>query len=955
MSIKILLRLFACVFIFCFSSVVCFAFDGRYEKTSDGIIVYPQKELSGNAAAVQLRVISDDIIRVVASPEKAISVRNSLIIAYNVNSIPVFSVEEKNDRVLLSTKNIVASVSLATGSVSFTDKNGNSLVQEKAINGRSFTPAVFDGQVSYGIIQHFELSESDALYGLGQHQDDVFNYRDQQEFLFQNNTEVGIPFIVSNKNYGILWDNYSLTTVGDIRPWKQLSSLKLFSKQHDQGWLTASYYNDWQKDAVAFEKSESDVSYEFLGDSKKNLPPAFKPENGMIRWEGSFVSDISGTHKFHFTYAGYFKIWIDGKLLADKWRQAWNPGTCLLNLDLEKGKEYAIKIEWRPDGGESYITAKWLPPIPAVDKNSFSFSSEAGQQLDYYFISGKNMDDVIAGYRTLTGKAPVAPKWAMGFWQSRERYKTQSEILNTIDEFRKRKIPIDNIVEDWSYWKQDDWGSQEFDATRFSNPDSMISVLHKKYNTHFMISVWPKFYEGITAYNRFNDSNWLYKRNIANRQRDWIAQGYVSTFYDAFSSNAQKGFWNLLNEKLFSKGIDAWWMDASEPDILSNVSPADRKLLMTPTALGPAAEYLNAYPMENAKGIYEGQRSVDSNKRVFILTRSAFAGSQRYAAAVWSGDIGARWEDMRTQISAGINFSMSGLPYWTMDIGGFAVEHRYEKPNADDLEQWREQMTRWYQFGAFCPLFRVHGQYPYREIFNTAPDDHPAYKSMLYYDQLRYRLMPYIYSLTGAVYHNNYTIMRGLVMDFENDTAVNNIGDQYMFGPSLLINPVYKYQARTRELYLPAGQGWYNLYNGDYAEGGTKLNADAPYERMPVFVKEGSIIPFGPDMQFTNEKKEDPITLYIYTGKDASFTLYEDEDTNYNYEKNKFATITFSYNESTKTLTIHKREGAFNGMLQQRNFNIVWIKKDDHKGIDTAPKPDGTVRYKGQELQVKMK
>jgi alpha-D-xyloside xylohydrolase len=559
------------------------------------------------------------------------------------------------------------------------------------------------------------------------------------------------------------------------------------------------------------------------------------------------------------------------------------------------------------------------------------------------------MDEVIGGYRTITGKAAMLPSWAFGFWQSRERYKTQDEVLNTVEEFRKRKIPLDNIVLDWSYWKENDWGSQDFDKSRFGNADSMINVLHKKYNTHFMISVWPKFYEGIDTYKDFNSKGWLYSRNIADRQRDWIGKGYVSTFYDAFNKEAQKGFWDLINKKLYSKGIDGWWMDASEPDILSNVSPEKRKQQMTPTALGPAAAYLNAYPLENARGIYEGQRRDDPNKRVFILTRSAFSGSQRFAAVTWSGDIAARWEDMRSQITAGINFSMSGIPYWTMDIGGFAVERRYEKPGAEDLEEWREQMTRWYQFGAFCPLFRVHGQYPYREIFNTAQEDHPAYQSMLYYDRLRYRLMPYIYSLAGATYQKDYTIMRGLVMDHAADSAVNNIGDQYLFGPSLMINPVYKYRSTTRTIYLPNTNGWYDLYTGKYFTGGQYLNADAPYERMPVMVKEGAIIPAGPALQYTNEKPANSITLFVYTGKDAAFTLYEDENTNYNYEKGAFAT----YNEATKTLTIEKRAGAFTGMLAKRTFRIVFIGRNDAKGFDPDQKADATILYNGNRTTVK--
>ena len=779
------------------------------------------------------------------------------------------------------------------------------------------------------------------------------NYRGQQVTFFQNNTEVAIPFLVSCKNYGILWDNYSLTTAGDVRPLHSLSSLQLFSKTGDVGWLTASYSNNKSKpNEIAIERAETNINMEFLGDSKNMLPKEFTPENGLVTWEGSIASDLSGIHQFRFTFGGSLKVWFDGKLVLDHWRKAWNPAPALIPINMNSNKKVSVRIEWIPEG-ESYLSLKWQEPLSPEQQNTFSFFSEAGQQIDYYFIYGNNMDEVISGYRTVTGKAPIVPKWALGFWQSRERYKTQNEILSTVDEFRKRKIPIDNIVLDWSYWKEAEWGSQDFDETRFPSPDSMIDVLHKKYHTQIMISVWPKFYEGISTYNDFDNNGWLYKRNIADRQRDWIGKGYVSTFYDAFNENARKGFWDLINKKIYSKGIDAWWMDASEPDILSNVNPEKRKRQMTPTALGSAAEYLNAYPLQNAKGIYEGQRSTDSNKRVFLLTRSGFAGSQRYAAAIWSGDIGTTWRDMKTQISAGINFSMSGLPYWTMDIGGFVVPEKFERPNSENLEEWRELMTRWYQFGAFVPLFRSHGQFPYREIFNTAPDDHPAYKSFLYYDKLRYRLMPYIYSLAGASYHDNYTMMRGLAMDFAKDTVVLNIGDQYLLGPSLLINPVYENKKTSREVYLPKCAGWYDLYSGRWFASGQKLNAEAPYERMPVFVKAGSIIPFGPELQYTSEKSADTITLNIYSGADATFNLYEDEGTNYNYEKGVFTIIPIKYNNATKTITIGDRKGSFNGMLEKRVFNINIISAHKTKSLDFSTS-DKTIFYEGKKLTIKM-
>lgn len=925
----------------------------NYKVLPDGVIVYPQSEFAGGAKAVRLKVMASNIIQVIASPLGEIEERNSLTVIAQPQTSG-FQVNETNGKLALNTSLVMANVDVLSGAVIFFDRSGKKILAERSSTGRMLEPVMHDGHALYATKQVFETGADDAFYGLGQHQEDAMNYKGKQVVFYQNNTEVAVPFLVTNNHYGLLWDNYSYSLAGDIRPFQPLSILRIYDKKGNHGWLTASYANDRAKPTEAvLEKAESEIAFSYVNDSKIKLPKEFNVEKGVVTWEGSIASMEEGVHKMKFTYAGYIKVWIDGKLLLEKWRQAWNPGVGLVEFNLEKEKKVAIKIEWIPDGGESYLTVNALPPVPVKDQNSFGFYSEAGRCIDYYFVYGKNMDEVIRGYRTLTGKATMVPKWALGFWQSRERYKTQDELLNTVAEFRKRKIPLDNIVLDWSYWKENDWGSQDFDASRFSDPDSMISVLHNQYKAQIMISVWPKFYEGIEAYKQFDAKGWLYRRNIADRQRDWIAQGYTSTFYDAFNEDARKGFWELIYKKLYLKGFDAWWMDASEPDILSNVSPERRKLQMTPTALGSAAEFMNAYPLQNAKGIYEGQLSVDSNKRVFLLTRSGFAGSQRYAASIWSGDIASRWEDMKAQISAGLNFSMSGLPYWTMDIGGFSVERRYEKPNEADLAEWRELQTRWFQFGTFVPLFRAHGQFPFREIYNIAPEDHPAYKSMLRYNQLRYRLMPYIYSIAGHSCHYDYTLMRGLAMDFGSDKNVLNIGDQYMFGPSLLINPVYSYKATSRKLYLPSGTGWYDLYNGKFEAGGKEITANAPYEQMPVYVREGSIIPTGPALQYTAEKPADVVTLFVYTGKDAVFSLYEDEELNNNYEKAIFAEIIFSWNESAKTLKIGERLGFFPGMLSKRTFNIVVINKDKPAGMDFNAKPAKTVRYSGKEITVK--
>lgn len=380
----------------------------------------------------------------------------------------------------------------------------------------------------------------------------------------------------------------------------------------------------------------------------------------------------------------------------------------------------------------------------------------------------------------------------------------------------------------------------------------------------------------------------------------------------------------------------------------------ERKALMNPTALGSASRYFNAYALVQAQGVFEGQHATDPGNRVFILTRSAFAGLQRYSAANWSGDIAARWHDMAAQIPCGLNFSMSGIPWWTMDIGGFSVESRYYNPSPANLEEWRELMTRWHQYGAFVPLFRSHGEFPYREMYNTAPESHPAYKTMVEYNKLRYRLMPYIYSLAGQAWLNDYTIMRGLTMDFSLDNEVFDIADQYMFGPALMVNPVTEYKARSRKVYLPAASDWYDLRSGKHYSGGSVTEADAPYEYMPVFVREGSIIPFGPEMQHTSGKPADPITLYVYTGADGSFVLYEDEGNNYNYENGAYSLITFTYNAGDHSLTAGARTGEFSGMLQSRTFNVVTVSANKAVQLDFDRAPDLTIQYNGEEITVKL-
>ena len=924
--------------------------NNAHEKESDGVLFKIKKQKETDPQLVKIQICTEDIIRVIASSVDSFSTRASLMVSKTGWDPVSWSINDKDNPVKISTSKVIVSVDTVTGKIAFYDSN-NQLLLNEINGGKIITPAFVMGEKTYHIRQLFESPEDEAFYGLGQHQNGIMNYKGHDVDLWQHNIVAVVPFLVSSKNYGILWDNTSRTKFGDIRDYQPLLSLIQYNNKGEEGGLTVEYFKDQKFKLLLTSQTEAKIEHDFV-DEPGIYPEGFDPNSGSIRWSGEFKADQTGTYKFRLYSSGYTKMWLNDELVVDSWRQNWLPWTHLLNLPMEAGKRYLVKIEWIPAGGN--IGLKFLTPESKENKNTLSLYSNVADQIDYYFVYGENLDSVIRGYREITGKAPMMPKWAMGLWQCRERYRTQEELLSVVKEFRKRKIPLDNIVQDWFYWEEDKWGSHEFDSTRFPDPDGMVKELHDDLNAHIMISVWPKFYVGTKHYEEFKSKGWLYMHNVKKQQRDWVGPGYVSTFYDPFSEGARELYWKQINKKLFSKGFDAWWLDSTEPDLESNVSDSERLLRVNPNAMGTSARYENAYSLMNSKGVYKGQRETSPNQRVFILTRSAYAGQQRYAAATWSGDVTTRWDDLELQISAGLNFCLSGIPYWTHDIGGFAVEPRFENAQGEDLEEWRELNTRWFQFGTFSPLFRVHGQFPYREMFNIAPDNHPAYQTMLAYDKLRYRLMPYIYSLAGMVTQNDYTIMRALVMDFNYDKNVFNIGDQFMFGPALLINPVTKFKARTREVYLPSGTGWYELRSGKYFEGGQTIEADAPYSDIPIFVKEGSIILCGPEIQYSNEKPADPIRLFVYTGKDASFTLYEDEGINYNYEKRVFAQISLIYNEKDKSLTIHGRQGEFPGMLETRTFEIVWISRDKPSGLNFEKEPDTTIRYNGKMKSIKI-
>jgi alpha-D-xyloside xylohydrolase len=565
--------------------------------------------------------------------------------------------------------------------------------------------------------------------------------------------------------------------------------------------------------------------------------------------------------------------------------------------------------------------------------NYLYISSEVADVIDYYFIYGPDLDHVVAGYRELTGQVPLYGKWAYGFWQCKNRYRSQDEILGVAHKYRELHIPADNIVQDWFWWNRK--GDFTFNKN-YPNPKDMIDELHRE-NFHLMISIWPFFEPGSANYGFMNRKSWFIDK-FKYAKPPYHADAMA--VYDATNPQARKFYWDLLDKGLFSIGVDAWWMDTTEPE---TEGQEENIQMGHKLAIGSGDRYVNVYPLLDTEAVYDGQRAASNRKRVFILSRSAFAGSQRNAVTAWSGDINSDWFSFRRQIPAGLNFALSGIPYWTTDIGGFVLG------NPSD-PAFRELFVRWFQYGTFNPILRVHGTRnpDENELWSYGSE---AQKILVSFDRLRYRLLPYIYSLGWMTTNDNYTPMRPLVMDFRSDVRAQNTSDQFMYGPAFLVNPVTEPAATSRRVYLPDAK-WYDFWNGVSVDGAREITAEAPLEQMPLYIRAGSIIPLGPALEWSTEKRADPIELRIYRGTDGEFTLYEDENDNYDYEKGVYSTITFNWDDVRQVLTVGDRQGQFPGMLASRTFGVVFVGENHGVGIAPSDIPDKVVQYSGKQITV---
>ena len=564
--------------------------------------------------------------------------------------------------------------------------------------------------------------------------------------------------------------------------------------------------------------------------------------------------------------------------------------------------------------------------------HSLYLSAEVADGIDYYFIYGPEADQIVGHYRELTGEVPLFGRWAYGFWQCKNKYQSQAEIEGVAAKYRALHIPVDNIVQDWFWWVT--MGEMKWNP-KYPDPQGMIDKLHDEH-FHLMVSVWPFFRPGTEVYDEFDKNGWFIAKTLVGGFHP-LGQA----LYDPTNPDARKRYWENINTSLFQKGVDAWWLDTDEPETEGR---EDNILVDHKMHIGSGARYADIYPLWHSEGVSQGQQQASDKKRVFILSRSAYAGSQRLGVTAWSGDVLSDWETFKRQIPAGLNYSISGMPYWTTDIGGFISGGNLNDP------KFRELFVRWFQFGTFSPIFRVHGtRYPdENELWSYGPD---AQKILVNYDNLRYRLLPYIYSQAWQVTSNHGTFMRPLVMDWREDVQAQQTGDEYLFGPAILVSPVTTQGVTSRRVYLPKAT-WYDFWTGAKAEGGKYVDAEAPLEKLPLFVRAGSIIPMGPTMEWSTQKAADPIEVRIYAGADGDFTLYEDENDNYDYAKGQHATIPLHWNDAARTLTIGARQGSFPGMLQKHTFNVVVV--GEQRGVGVKESAAGRrIEYTGDRVEVK--
>ncbi|MRX65300.1 glycoside hydrolase family 31 protein [Maribacter luteus] len=762
-----------------------------------------------------------------------------------------WDLDESEDYITISTEALKVLVH-SDGKIEYTSKEDTNLLSET--NELTFIePNNEDGHT---VSQAF-VADDEALYGLGQYQSGIMNWRNVPMRLQQYNQEIAIPFLVSTKGYGIYWHNYSLTDFNTPQNEIQFASLGNVQTKNN----TKEIVVNGEKEDVASHISKEEAA--------KNIRETTFTPTKTGEYTFMALSDNNGRMR------GEIRVTIDGDDIIN-YSTIWMPRRYSGKKYLEAGKEY--KVVFQNTGAK--IPGKLFYNEP--DYNKTVFSSTVGNAIDYYLVRGDNPAEVISQYQNLTGKAPMFPKSAYGFWQCRERYHNQEELLANAHEMRNRKIPFDNIVQDWFYWPKKTKGP-EWDKAKYPDPDAMVDEL-KALNLKLMVSVWPEV------------------KNERLEAKYDLKKIKSSNYVDIYDEGVSERFYRMLSDSMFHKGVSAIWLDGTEPE-----GVRDTKVN---TAVGPYAKVQNPYSLLVTKAMYEGRRAEFPNERVFNLTRSAYSGQQRYGATSWSGDVEASWEQLSEQIPAGLNFTMAGVPYWTHDIGGFFRDSKSINPSFDSQytnPEFIELLTRWFQFGTFSPIFRIHGYVSETEIWRYGQEFENTARKFI---DLRYQLMPYIYSEARQVTNEGALLMSPLAYQYPNDKNTWGIKDQLFFGESIMVGIVTEYQKREKEMYFPQGE-WYDFWTNEKIEGGKNHTVKAALDETPLYVKAGSIIPFGPKVQYATEETDEPLRLKIYPGKDAEYTLYFDDSESYDYEKGEYSELKLHYSEADKTLEIANGKDDF--------------------------------------------
>jgi len=836
--------------------------------------------------------LSDGTLSIYPIAENAIRVRfykgsevevPELIFTSEV-AVPGFQVSDSPSKLEIKGNNIVAIVDKQTGKLSFADHSGKIFLNETA-GSRKLTPGSVMDEPCFAAEQSFESPSDEFVFGLGQFQDGQYNLKGVTRRLTQVNTQIALPFIYSSKGYGLLWHQYGLTDFNPANNFVALEKQQQAAGSNQMAEVTTT--SGTQK----VSQNQSLYTGKFI-----------VPQDG----EYSIFMDLGDMGNRHF-------VVIDGKPCMDQ-NNMWLPPTSGALVKLAKG-EHQVQLICKSNNTPQL---SWK-----LTDNTTTFRSPNARLLDYVVFYGPSADKVIGTYRNLSGNVPMFPQWAYGFWQCRERYVSGKNLVETVKKFRSRNLPMDVIVQDWQYWGNRGWGVPQFDTINYANPAGFIKELHDL-NAHFNISIWSNPDKNSTIGKEFVAKN----RFIPNTK--WL---------DYFNPETRKEYWNTLKINLFDNGVDSWWMDAVEPE--------NDALKGEKTFIGAGDFYRLTYPLFVSQAVYEGQRLASSDKRVCILTRSAFLGQQKYGMINWSGDIGGTWDTYKRQIVAGLNYTITGMPYWTTDIGGF---FRPGKSQYTD-EKYQELLTRWYQWGTFNPIFRIHGYQTETEPWKYGQTVEDNMRKML---NLRYRLLPYIYSEAWQVTKNGSTLMRPLVMDFRDDAKAVNQPYEYMFGKSILVAPITEAGTSDWNVYLPKSASWFDFWTGKQFDGGQTIKTAAPLDKIPLFVKAGSIIPMGKFIQYAGQKSADTLEIRVYKGADGKFDLYEDEGDSYNYEKGKYTVVPFRWDEHRQTLTIGEKEGNFAGSLTRRTFNVVLVSESEGLGTIASTTKKGIV-YEGRKVDIKLK